>query len=66
MPKARSAKGCQAAQGVREAYKGCRATVVVVVQLGNKSQLLPSKRHMTAIDDTISGVGLRGMRSGDA
>jgi len=56
-----STAGCQAVQGVREAYQSCGASAVVMAQRENISQLLPSKPSMAAIDDTISGVGLRGM-----
>ena len=66
MADACSNMGCQAVQGVQEAYQRCGASLVIMEQRGNKSQLLPSKRRMAAIDDTISGVGLRDMRCGDA
>ena len=61
-----SAMDCQAVRGVWEAYQCCGASLVIMEQRGNKSQLLPSKRRRAAVDDTISGVGLRDMRCGDA
>lgn len=66
MADACSNMGCQAVQGVQEAYQRCGASLVIMEQRGNKSQLLLSKRRRAAIDDTISGVGLRDMRCGDA
>ena len=56
-----SAMDCQAMQGVWEAYQCCGASLVIMEQRGNKSQLLPSRRRMAAIDDTISGVGMHDM-----
>ena len=56
-----SAMDCQAVQGVSEACQCCGASLLVMEQRGHKSQLLPSKRRMAAIDDTISGVGLHDM-----
>ena len=61
-----SAMDCQAVRGVWEAYQCCGASLVIMEQRGNKSQLLSSKRRMAAIDDTVSGGRLRDMRCGDA
>ena len=48
-------------QGVRVAYQRCGTSAVVMAQRGNELQLLPSKRHMAAIDETISRAGLHDM-----
>ena len=61
MSNACSTTGCQAVEGVCEAYQSCGTSAVVTAQRGNKSQLLPSKRHMAAVDDTISRVGMHDM-----
>ena len=66
MADACSNMGCQAVQGVREAYQRCGASLVIMAHRVSNSQLLPSKRRRAAIDDTISGVGLGDMRCGDA
>ena len=66
MADACSNMGCQAVQGVREAYQRCGASLVIMAHRVSNSQLLPSTRRRAAIDDTISGVGLRDMRCGDA
>ena len=56
-----STMGWRAVKVVWETYQSSGASAVVVAQRGNKWQLLPSKRRMAAIDDTISGVGLHDM-----
>ena len=56
-----STDSCQAVQDQRKVDQACGASAVVMAHRGNAWQLLPSKRRMAAIDDTISGVGLHDM-----